>query len=291
MTSREFSPRDLLLGRLSEEDRDRADERSLSDPCYFESIIAEEQRMVEAYAVDELNAADRHDFERQCSLRPELGQRVLVEQLLRKRTRDRSVRGNSWARIALPLAASVAVIAWTAAWHYSTELAQERRVAAVRAGEWKSREAELQARIGQMQPAPHPESSQLPPQIKPVAKVLASFLVLPYSRGGNASEEPRFDVPAGPGLIELQFNIGTDTAFAKYRIRLRQRNGGARTVTARAHIVNSYRVVSATIPNDLTREGHFEATVMGESPGMSAELIESYAFALAPGQSSQRIAK
>jgi hypothetical protein len=285
MSAPDFSPRDHILGRLSEIERDRADERSLSDTSYFEALVAEEQLLIEACVSGDLSDSELRDFGEQCKLRPELRERVVLERMTRNRASTPVPARSAWTRILMPLAASIAVVACGAALFLANALREHQRVAALRDHEWQSREISQRARIRELEAlthAPQPARNPAPQDVATngLLSLVASIVVQPYSRGGDDSAEKRFTIPPGQGSIELRFNIETDTAFSEYRISLRQRNGQAGSVVATPRIVNGYRIVSAVVPGNFPNDEHFEASVFGIARGKPDQLVETYAFVL-----------
>src|ERR1700744_1946260 len=105
----EHSAREHLLGRLPESERDLADEKSITDRVYFESLTAEEQLLIEEYVEGEISPQDRVDFEEQLRIRPELKDRVALERMARKQAASARTR-NRWLSMLLPLAATLAAI-------------------------------------------------------------------------------------------------------------------------------------------------------------------------------------
>jgi len=289
MTEHNYSPRDHLLGRLREAELDRADERSISDRAYFEELTAEEQLLIEEYVSGDMSAEDQRDFERQTSIRPELRERVLLERMSRERAfRSRRSSRDTWTRILLPLAASIAIIALGSAFYLQRELVQQRRILAGREHDWQTREAGQRARIAELEAlARAPEA---PPAIaksvdaqRPGLPVVASFFIKPYTLGEG--DEQHFPVPKSSGRVELQFNLGPENRFTAYRIVISKADGPVVSrMIARPKIIvkekkDKYRVVSASVPTNLAGQ-HFEASVAGIAPGKPDEIVASYAFAL-----------
>lgn len=292
MRIQNFSPRDHLLRRLSPMDLDAADERLVAEQSYYEMLIGEEQLLVESYVSRTLSAEDRRDLEAQVRIRPELRERVLLERLSRNRAGDAAKPHRDWMRFALPVAASLALAAGLAAWHFSERLGLERQIATNRERAWVERENKLTARIGKLEakrPATEEASAPRPGGRKPEAEspILASLLLLPYTRGGDSSTEQQFHIPAKGGRVELLFNIDTDTSYPRYRISLKTPRQEVKEFAVRPRIVNQYRVVSTTLPATFSNVGHFEASVSGIASGSPDELIETYAFTLSPGTSKK----
>ena len=284
MNQGDFSAREHVLGLLDEERMERAEERSLSDASYYQEMIAEEQLLVEDFAAGILPEADGAAFEKQLKLRPDLRERVTLERLLRKRPMAQ-VKQRGGARLLLALAASIAVAATAVSAVFWYRLNQTQRLAAEHESEWNSRAQKLRAQIGQLesaarQPRATPEDQSRPAVPGRLPPVSASFLILAYSRGGDTSEEQRFQAPAAAGQVELRFNIGTDNAFETYRILLRQSGKVVANRLARARKVEGYRVVSITLPAPGAGDQRLEARVSGISPGKPDDPIGSYAFIL-----------
>jgi hypothetical protein len=287
MTTPNYSPRDHLLGRLEGAGLDAADEKSISDPAYFEELTAEEQVLVEEYVSGALPAADRRDFEREISLRPELHERVLLERMNRKRIF--AAGRNIWIRTLLPLAAAITVIAIGTAVYLQHQLVQQKNILAEREHDWKSREASQHARIAQLESlARNPETRRVTngPKNAPHAllPIVATFLIKPFTLG--ESDERHFAVAAVSGRVELQFNIGTENRFTTYRILITDERGKVVSrATAKPEIVEKranekYRVVSATVPANVPAGQHFEVSVFGIATGKPDELLANYAFVL-----------
>jgi hypothetical protein len=279
--------RDHLLDRLPDADRDSADGRSIVDRRYYEELLAEEQLLVEEFVAGKLSAADSRDFERQLGKRPELEERVLLERLSRRAVPAMISSARKWTSAVLPLAAAIAMLAVGSAWRFGNELARERQTAAVERREWEKREAAARARIAALEAraarpaeAPGPPKSKSNSDSRPLLPVIASFLIQPYTRGDSG--EPRFELAGSPGRVELQFNIGPENRFTRYRVTVTTSDGSTvARATTRPSIVNGrFRVVSATVSSAIARGQHFEALVAGVGRGGDEELLASYAFVL-----------
>jgi hypothetical protein len=290
MNGHEYRLRDHLLGRLPESDRDEADRKLITDRAYCEAISAEEQLLIEQYVSDELPVRERREFEEQVRLRPDLRELIVLERISRRPALAAvPVRaGTGWSRMLLPLAASIAVAAIGSAVYFRSEIARERGFLAAREHDWQSREAGQRARIAQLEA--QARLSEAPPQEnrsiragapRPILPIVASFFVEPYTLG--RSDEPRFAVPKSPGRVELQFSIGPENRFTEYRISILTASGSVvRRVRSKPRVVRDrFRVVSATVPSDLAKGQHFEASVAGIAPGRPDERLASYAFILA----------
>jgi hypothetical protein len=288
MKPQEYSPRDHLLGRPSGDELDGADERSLTDPSYFEALTAEEQLLVEEYVAGKLSPADRRDFEEQLGRRSELQERVVLERMSRLRATVAMPVRSGWSRMALPLAAAITLFAVGSVLYYQIKLNGERQLMAAREREWQARVAELE--VAARPPAPPvasvPSRTDNKPvrTERPVLPIVATFVINPYTRGD--SEESRLAVSGPRGAVELQFNLESENRFALYRVSVKTAEGSpVASVTAKPKVVqDQFRVVSATVPFSLASGRHFVATVSGIGAGNRQEPLASYAFVLYQGE-------
>ena len=291
MTPKEYSPRDHLLGRTSGDELEGADERSLTNPSYFEALTAEEQLLVEEYVAGKLSPADRRDFEQQLVRRSELRERVVLERMSRRRAAVAMPVRGGWSRKALPLAAAITLFAIGSSLYYQVKLNGERQLMAAREHEWQARHAAARARVAELEAAARPlapsgvpapsrtDNKSVRPE-RPVLPIVATFLINPYTRG--TSEEPRLAVSGSRGAVELQFNLESENRFALYHVSVETAEGSpVASVTAKTKVVqDQFRVVSATVPSSLASGRHFVATVSGIGAGNREEPLASYAFVL-----------
>jgi len=238
--------RRYLLGTASESEIARLDELSLTDDECALALVAVEHDLVDAYANDNLNAAEHAQFERHYLATParrekahfavelqRLGQRVATP-VPTAPTANASFINLAWFRLAplwqtgLVVAALVllAVCVWLVVENRRLQqtVSRERIVLAQREAEWQAsqsaaaeRERELaraREQLARTAPAPTPPNAQ--PGV-PALNVVA-FTLTPPLRG--TARLPTLKIPAATQQVAIRLELESPT-YARYRVVLR----------------------------------------------------------------------
>ena len=293
-----YTARDHLLGRLSEALQDAADERSVSDPQYYEELLSDEELLIEEYADGQLSAEDAAAFEALCRVRPDVRDRLACQRALPNILRTSTPRAPvqprprvlvmERRRLSVALAASVAILLGGTSLYLNYQLSEQRRIAANREREWQQRDVKQRETIAQLEKqgqtaAPSQQAPTKAPTIQPgnsqePGPVLASLIIPAFSRGDATIL--RFTIPAGTGQVELHFNIGSDTDFPSYRVAVEAAGSVIKRATAKPHRVDRYNTVSIRLPVRFKSEQRLQASVSGVRPGQPDELVAGYSFIL-----------
>ncbi len=220
--------RRFLLGDLAEEERARIEELVLNDTGVFEQLGAIEDDLIDAYARDELPAAQRSAFEQWLHTAGEQKTRVALAKDLdtwiarRGSTKNRSdgevssptesaeLRPFPRRRSAtyLPIAASLLLLLTTAGLIHKTGRLDSSVAGLSRQLEGKTeRVAQLERRLGAMQ-----QGQQLP------EKGIVPVWLAPQLRGPG--EAPRVILSPAVEIVRLQLDLGGETGYRSYRVRL-----------------------------------------------------------------------
>jgi hypothetical protein len=166
MSQSEREIRRHLLGLSSQAEREEAADRMLTDENAFETVIAEEQQLIDDYLAGVLTNDERIAFEEQCKLSIELSGRLAVAKSLTFLTQaaaDHDLVASAsripiqqlegkrqWFRRALPVWAAVAAMLIVTAGltaYLSTKISAERRSASISEQSWLVRDDEQRRRI------------------------------------------------------------------------------------------------------------------------------------------------
>jgi hypothetical protein len=267
----EYDGREFVLGRVTGSELEHAEERFIGEAEFFERVMAEEESLIQEYVAGRLTGRDRNDFERQCAWREDLRTRVALERELPEALRGLSTtetpRAAGWRvyRMALPVAAALALAMTGVAGFLFFQLQQQSRIATAREQVWQKRDGEQKERIARLEGAGREDGQ------------LLALLIPPSTR---AEDAPTYTVPLAVNRVALRFNIGVDTAYRSYRVTVQSAGIVVATAAVNAEVIEGRRVVAMTIPVLFSGRRVFDAVVRGVSPGAPEIPIETYAFAL-----------
>jgi len=295
--------RDLVLGRLSEVEQERAAERVLTDDAFYEAAIAEEQQLIDEYNEGSLTDKDKLDFEKRCKADTDFFEQVAIARSLTRMAKSQSASastilqmppsrssGRFQAPVILAVAASLFIGLASALTYVSLKYATEKQSAAVRQQIWQKQLSDQRARIAQLDnriqsletlqaqsPAGPGQRTPKSP-VEPDNLLAYAPLIKPVSRGEGTIQ--RFAIANSARRVELQFNIDADRKFPSYRVVIEDRGAIISRSIVAPHVVGRFPAVSAIIPVTFTGEKRFEASVFGVNPGQPDELVEEYSFEL-----------
>jgi hypothetical protein len=245
-----------LLGELSEEESERMERQYLSDPDYFDELLAVEDDLLDEYARGELQGRRRQQFERRLLTTPRQRERLRDAQVLmarlgsgqvlvsldRKR-QERSSRSSFFSQhklgVALPLALAAIVLLAGAGWLVARTARLQEQVERMRAEQsaTEGREQELRERLAgeqkekedllrQLQQAneaggSHVPKGEIPPEKRIEPNTVTFALAVALMRGGEAST---FVLPSDIEIVQLEIQVA-DAPYRSYRADVQTADG------------------------------------------------------------------
>ncbi|HWP42679.1 MAG TPA: hypothetical protein VNO14_05555 [Blastocatellia bacterium] len=294
------------LGRLSEQEQERVEERIFTDRALFERLLAVEDDLVDAYAGGRLTVDERERFERYFLKSKEDGERVgfareLAAYVSReskppvsKETRSRQARWPELLRfrnplILVPLAATL-LIAVGALWLALQTVRLNDRLDELRAEReaQQKREQELEAQVA----AERSRNEQLLAELEreqaqqeleasgsqPAAPGFLSF-ILTADAVRDRGAGTRLAIPPGVERVRLQalFKAGE---YPSYRAELQTVEG--RAIYERAGLRSRKRgddlAVTLFVPASLFGEDDYILILSGITPSGEEESVGEYYF-------------
>jgi len=219
-----------LLGKLSDEEQVRVEDRAFADPQYLAAVEAREADLIDAYVRGELSEADRRAFEGRFLTSPKRRSKVEFAHALARVT-DEAPRvapeASGWYRIRewIPSWKPVLAFAGTAAavagisWLAIENAGMRARIAALQADrqEMNFRAEGLRKRLAEMRDAPA-RPADVP------APLIASLVLM----GGVSRAESRVErlvLEKGTQVAHIAVVLEAQDGFTRYRAELRTRAG------------------------------------------------------------------
>jgi hypothetical protein len=271
-----------LLGKLSDEEQVRVEDRAFADPQYLRVLEAAEADLIDAYVRGELSEADRRAFEGRFLTSPERRGKVEFAQALARVT-DEAPRvapeASGWRRVrewfpawkpvlALAGAAAFAGVSWLAIENAGmrsriSDLQAERQAMNFRAENLKKQLAEAQARGVQAPPA----EGRTP--------LIASLVLM----GGVSRAESRVErlvLEKGTQVAHIAIQLEARDSFSRYRAELRTRSG--RDVVTLSDLRPERGTVSTDLPASVLTAGEYELALKGIGTDQTAQDLGYYYF-------------
>ena len=299
-----------LLGNLSDDERDRFEERYFSDDADYEEIEIAEDELLDRYVRGELKEAEKRKFEELLSSSARLLQRQQFARLLAnrpsvddQRTTPKKItwwnRVFVWARernqpriafafglLLLLLGGTGLLIGWLRVRETSRELAAQRTLLDQRQRQLDKQAADLKTRADELARQSHNENSSegSPPQNQtevPNPKGAPSIFVLALFAGSTRAEGGGQSVKIPPDKLEVEFRLALDnTDYKSYRASVstveRDRNipiSNLRLSNGPRGPVITFRVSAKSLP-----PGDYNVELKGRNSAGQFEPANDYPF-------------
>ncbi len=280
--------RRLMLGDLSEEERQRIEERFITDAEYRESVLMEENELIEEYLESALSEREMEQFRTRFLSTPPQRRKVKIARALKKYAEVESAAHSPpvaartqqapwWRRyldalrlrspfVYAPLAAALVV----ALVFGVPRLNEFRRAKELRARE-EARRVEAERELARL----NDPSSLGPPQ--PGAAVFSVALSPVSVRGAGAA--PKLDRTDETSVVELRLLRGSDE-FRSYHVTLQRVGDAAPVAIANLRLADtpSGKAVPVKIPVRLLTRGAYRLTLRGVNADGATEVADEYNF-------------
>lgn len=283
--------RRLMLGDLSEEEQQRIEERFITDDGYRESVLMEENELIEDYLEGALPEHEMKKFRARFLSTPTQRRKVKIARALKKYAEVESAAHSPpavaahtehtpWWRAlfgALKLRSPLVYLPVGAALALILVFGAIRLVDLRRANELRAREAERRLQDErELQTLNDPAN---PGSLQP-GTTLSSVVLSPVSvRGVGAA--PRLDRADPRMIVELRLLRGRDE-FRSYRATLQRVGDGADVPLPipglRFADTPDGKVVTVKIPARILTRGAYRLTLSGVNADGMAEVADEYAF-------------
>jgi hypothetical protein len=222
--------RSYLLGRLTEEEATRIEERLLEDDDLYRSLRGVEDDLFDEFARGALVAADREAFEARLGhLEDRARFAVAFDRRLETKSRSLGRPAAVWSGLAAALVAGIGAV------------------------------------LLLRNPTPEKAPPVIPstPRVEPQGAIVASTLRLGTSRAEQAASEIR--VPRDARSLALTVVLDPADRFDRYIMELNAPNGRSlwTGVDLPAHVREGQLSVTGTIPANLVSNGTYELAVRG----------------------------
>jgi hypothetical protein len=290
-----------LLGNLPEETMVKVEDRAFSDPEYLRLIEAVEGDLIDAYVHQQLQGAERRQFEERFFASPERRKKVEFARAwaqvsseagvasTRAAASERFKDWRSWrdwfdfrGRLPLPMGAAMAavillgIISWQAV--QSSKLRN-------RLGELETERKDLQQQEQKLQgslAAEHERAEQLNEQIRRGSEAGIVTLTLLPGIVRSETARPLLMVPTSAQLAKLEIQLEPRDKYPQFRAELRSRQGDE--ILTRSHLherqEKAVRAVVLEIPAEALSSGDYELTLAGMGPKRQWEDIGYYRFSV-----------
>ena len=307
-----------LLGTLSEEERERLEERYFSEDGEFEEIEIAEEELIDKYVRGELSKHDRERFETTLTSSPRLMERVEVARVFAERLKSASSpittlaakepacpreQASWWTRVfgvstgsrapRLAVAFSVLLIllgglalffGWLRLRAESRQLAAQQAALEQRQRELDKQAADLKAQVDQLaNRSPQPTPAGTPIQVEsPTPQNSRPFVALTLSPGGSRGEGSANPLRISPGTPRVQITLNVrDTDYSSYQAVVRTTDRLVSTFgSLRVQRTSSGPVVVFSIPANKLPPGDYSVGLLGRTPTGAFESVDDYQFRL-----------
>jgi hypothetical protein len=281
-----------LLGTLSEEERERLEERYFSDDKEFEEIEIAEEELIDRFVRGELTGTNLTEFEQTVARSPRLMERVEFAKLFADRLRAAPVvtpvKPGWWERIfnvgvgsqlALACSAALVVLAVGVSLFGWWQLQQRsKRLAAQQAAlEQRQRELDQQAAQLAQRPQPSPSETRVPPPgLVPQPEAAPAMLTLFPGGSRSLSSSKDVRITSGTSDVKVTLNLRT-TGYSSYNVKVNSvdRQGLFSVSGLKPSITNNHGILTFRIPAQRLPHGDFYISVFGEPAN---ESVEDYPF-------------
>ena len=262
--------RQFLLGKVTDEQRQRLESLFLIDEDMKERILAVEEELIDDYLEDTLTTKDREQFLLHYGQTPEQQRKLRIAQSIKEWAESAQpvhveVPANSsrtrWRlkpALVIPIALAAVVLIVAALWLWSVNVQRNRRLA-------------IEQELAQL---------NSPSSLRDVSSQILSLELSPVAvRSGEQQDEinPRADIR----LIELRLPWVQKERYSTYQAEI-GRVGDDESFTihnlqAESHGGFSIRL---RLPAHILRRGHYQVRLTGINPDGSTGPTEEYTFAV-----------
>jgi len=279
----------FLLGKLTEEEQVRLEDRAFADREYLSAIDAAEVDLIDAYVAGDLSKADRRAFEQRFLTSSQRRSKLEFAQALARVIAPAEKPATGWLSFLAPIrvwnpalryagAMGAVVCLAGGAWLIVENASMRSRVASLEAQrrelESGKQSVEQALRQAQTRPQTHPA-----PQQPPRTPLVASLMLM----AGPTRGETRVDqlvIARGVQLAHVEIPLERRDDFSRYRVELRTR-GGKDIVTLndlpRRRSGEGFRV-AIDLASSVLSSGDYELALKGLRDGESAQEIGYYYF-------------
>jgi hypothetical protein len=288
--------RRYLLGRLSDEEQVRVEDRAFADAGYVATLAAVEADLIDSYVRGELPQLDRRDFERRfltsTSRRSKIEFARALARVAEESNAHRTLLAehpSGWRALlgvlrewhpALQFAAGMAVLLCFAGatWLTVQNASIRSQVGALEAQrrEGESRERSLRQQLDEERGRAGAIAAQVPNQAPPNEKtspLVASLVLVPgLSRAESRVERLVLNSSAQIARIEIQLEARDE--YPRYRAELSKRNGEevlARSNLSRRRAAAGF-VVAFDVPASALAIGDYELALKGGTGDESSDI-------------------
>ena len=301
--NQKHSTMQYLLGTLSNEERERFEERYFSDDAEFEEVEIAEEELIDRYVRRELSASDAAQFEVRLARSAGLQERVDFAKLFADKLRTAGAAGvassrkQSWwqrlfgftdagrgpqlalafSTLLVLFAASVLLVGWMQLRRESQQIAAQQAALDQRQRELDKQAADLKAQIDQFARQGYPISTETPlPQVPQESAPQVAFLTL--VPGATRSVSGTSQIRILPGTLEVQLilNLRT-TEYSSYRAIITSTDN--RSVFSKSDLkpqtTKSGDILMLRVPVQSLPQGDYYLTLHGEPAN---ERVDDYPF-------------
>jgi len=297
--NRDHSTR-YLLGTLSNEERERFEERYFSDDAEFEEIEIVEEELIDRYVRGELAASDAAQFEQTLARSARLRERVEFAKLFaaKLRTAESPARKASWwqrlfgftdagrgpqlalafSSLLVLVAVTIVVMGWMQLRRQSQQLAAQQAVLDQRQRELERQAADLKSQMDQFARQGHPAPTETPlPQVpqEPAPQAGAAVVFLTLAPGATRSASGLSQVRIQPGTsdVQLTLNLRGATEYSSYSVTINSIDHGS--VFSKSDLKPRATKLTLRVPAQRLPPGDYNLTLFGEPAN---ESVDDYPF-------------
>ena len=274
-----------LLGRLTEEEQARVEDRAFADRDYLGTLNAVEADLIDAYVRGELPQADRRAFEWQFLTSPQRRRKIEFAQALSRVTAEVAKPATTWRALLDPIrswnpalrfagALGAAICVAGGSWLVVENASMRSRVSMLEA---QRRDLEMRSQRLQRDLAAQVQSR--PASEGPRTPIVASLVLMPgLSRAPSRTEQLVLDRGVQVAHIEIQLEPRDE--YPRFRADLRTRSG--KEVLVLGSLVprrtgDGY-TVSMDIPASVLATEEYELGLKGLGDGQDAQDVGYYYF-------------
>lgn len=267
MTKKEPPKQDVLeryvLGEVSDDERAEVERRYFADDEVFDQLVDVQNDLFDSYVQGTLPPAERKRFEERFLTSSSGMERVEFARALRRKTAARSGRRPVSLR-RLAIAASVAIIAFAAAWMIFS--LQRRPVPPQAESRPQAPSTPVMAK-----------TQTAPPQGEQVPAALVTVLLTPGGTRESEAATPLVLRPA-PQWVRVELVL-EDGRYDSYAAELQDVEGRAlwKEQSLQARTTRSGRTVALSVPAKLLPPGDYVVVLQGIRRGKASE-INNYTF-------------
>jgi hypothetical protein len=290
-----------FLGRLSQEERTRVEDRYLADPEVFEQFVAAENDLIDAYIRGDLTESEKQRFEARYSQSPQRERVDFAHALVQicASEKDAAPKGRNpllkkmWAILSIQhhrpewvLAATLVVITMSGGWllvqnerlRAGLQHAAERQDALLRENDTLRQQIALLQDLHEAQV--HQQGSEVARLETPMNPEVTFYLTPGIARGLESTRNSR-TLPTKASHLRLELLLDRDE-YKTYGIALLDSDGKElSSVNAlRSHLVGGRVVVTWRLPVSSLDPGDYIVQLKGQRPSGSPENVAFYSFRL-----------